>query len=250
MGIFQKFVRSNERPAALPESEPFFLDDETPVNRPHGNRGRKHALDRTESLNAVLAFLSANQGKVVGYDDIASATGFSQGYTSVLVTDLLSKKAVSRKGKRGSFTYTVKSSRVNRPRRAKAAKVTPTKAAATSHREGRAKYGTAVEKVYRFLERNEDKRLSQTEIARGAGVGGSTVSQSIKKLVQDKRIVASDYSKEGTRYWLYNSIEDAPQAEEVTNLIGVVDALAWDFIKETGSLSVVAFLDWLNKKNQ
>lgn len=60
--------------------------------------------------------------------------------------------------------------------------------------------------VLAYLRSNEDRPISNREIARGSGVSPTQVKAIIKQLVEDKAVVKSESKPgRGTRYWIKRS---------------------------------------------
>lgn len=180
--------------------------------------GRKRTHKRSlESQQMVLDYLKEHEGEVINYEAVADELGFTGGYVSILIKNLMASKAVTRKGNRGHYTFTTRRAKAKR-RAYNTRKSVPVKAAASkpavelrksSSSLGSVK-GKREEAVLNYLKKHQREFLSQDEISRGSGISQTAVSFAVRALEEGGLISRSlPVPNLGTQY----IVNDARQAE-------------------------------------
>lgn len=192
--------------------------------------------------------------------DYAKQLGTSEGHISIMLSDMRKSKTIKQTGNphKGNRKLTAVASTVYKRKRATTKKATKK---ARSDAGGKfLKHGEGRKRVLKFITNNEDKLVTFGEISQQTGVPVSSVHQTIVKLVKEKVIVSSDKNSTGhRRYWLYESIENGPQAsvKESTDtatpsknnkaVMALLEQLVMEYVQETRSTDVLEFLNWLER---
>lgn len=111
-----------------------------------------------------------------------------------------------------------------------------------------------------YISTHEDEVMSVQYIADAIGAGYGSVTYAMKQLHEEKKIVSSDATYLGRRYWLYESVyggeESTPtkepaqeQVDRVPNpAVDMIETLVWEYIRATRQTDVLLFLTWLEQK--
>lgn len=243
-----------------------WLDE--PVRKKNKSRENK-----VVTQNRILAYLVTREGKATQLQDIADAVGFGNtSSVSVLLGDLRRKKAVTRKGKAGRYTYRVNRTRVNKRKNGTATKVakkqperiaklqepvTPTNTDPLTPKQKR---------VLRYLASTNERLISQKEIARALKLRESGLQRFIRVLCEKGVLQRSGATVDGTRYRVVGEStkvrteEPSPNRETQSEnqsssgnqnehaFVDSLDSLVWEFVRATRSTDVLVFLTWMEQK--
>lgn len=202
------------------------------------SRGRRAKNGLTKKI--ALDFIKEHNGEQISVHQFQKKLDVSQNRVYTVLQELMNDGTVYRGGTRYHYTYHVRK-RKQRP------SLPPIKK-------------EVVEKVYNFISTHEDILMSQEEIGSAIGIPQSAAGIAIRHLVEDKRIVRSDWTMGGTRYWLADSLmngvqtqepekpEQKPETENSETLYTVIEELFFEFIKERRSVDGLEFLAWLGDK--
>jgi len=196
-------------------------------------------MHKAERYTIFKAYLSERQDEEINLTEIADDMKISTAQASRIIADLIANKEVIRHGGKNHYSYTVTTPEVRT-------------------RAPRQRKSEVKEKVLNYLTRNQEKFITQEEVARGSGVTQPQVSRALRDLVKEGIIVKSEPAHLGTRYQVNDSPNAHLQTDEesrVSNseeqqrlnqeLYQAINSLVWQFIRQTRSTDVLAFLTWL-----
>lgn len=260
-------LKKKLQPASVPifNGEATLLDEDMWPEKPAPRRRAKRKKV-VPALNELLAYLSQHEGEVVRDGDVAKALGYrNQSSVNRLLRILREKKAITRKGKRGSFIYTVKRTSVRRQRKARTSKAGTTRVKKVEQVEA-PKLNKGQARMLRFISQHQYKFMSQSEIGRSLGISQGSVWRHIKSLVALGLIERSGETVEGTKYRVVGETATARTADGVQTqaaapadtgssgssnekaFLNAVDELIWEFVRSTRSTDLLLFLTWLERK--
>lgn len=234
---------------------------EPKATRRSTGRRNKYTPKRPEEEieNEILTYLKGRVGEETSISDIGAALGFGNSESvRRYVQTLLNKGSIRRKGKKGSTTYTVHRSRVNRKRG------TANKATKKVNKPQRLEKPTLSKNqslVFEYIKRNQNSIRSYAEIGKETGVSANTIGTIVKVLLGKGVIERTGYIPgDGTQYRVVSETtavrteEPGPNREtrtESTNnvqFVSMVDSLVWEFVRETRNTDVLIYLTWLENK--
>lgn len=208
---------------------PAWADDEfednsvvVPTQRPQ----RRRARGQDSAAQEAMDYLKQYEGEYISNEDIAIELGVTGGYVSLILTRLIEDGAITRRGKRGKYTYKVNRKHPTKgaPRGRAVTKSANAKKRVQELRETVAKQDLAKDdprytRILSVLRQHQQDFISQAEIAERAHVSPGSVGSLILKLEEQGKITRSlPVPKIGTRYAVNDSQAKVGPNHEAVNL--------------------------------
>lgn len=239
------------------------LEDKPKPRRSYNTSSRYKRSEMTHQ--EVLNILARFEGKPISRREIAVAIGKSMATVSGAIKALEESGAIKRgKTYSGVLTYRVK--RMKAKRRAPSTKVRPEPPKIDlypekKHRNYIEGYDKHKQKFLDFVKRYEDRQMTYVDISRITGIPIGSLSNVVAILEREKKIVRSYEPRIGTRFWLYESLQNGPEikpskekverleaASTDENLHSMITTLVWQYMEEQKQTDILWFLEWLKQR--
>lgn len=219
------------------------------ISRPERRRKQSRPLNYT--MNELLGVLKTAEGQAVTYQQLADVMGY-KGVSAIsrAIDELMRRKAITRRGKRGRYVFHVKRETVRRIRKS-------SQASKPTHREGI----TEKQKAFlRYMARHQYKPISQNEIADALNLKPGSVYHFVDNLCRKGLLERSGPTKDGTVYRVVDSSDRGPNPEpkdedaEKTSLVNeqqlfnVIESLSWEYMNDHWNTNLLQFLSWLKQQ--
>jgi DNA-binding MarR family transcriptional regulator len=259
--MLKKIKEVLSRKAPYPSSDMF----DTPAYAPIKQRGRSRPKQQTNDhisqtvQEAVLSVLKKNQNKHITYQTIGSAIGYTGTTVGIAINDLKRKGNIIVSGKKLKTYKVVNETIGKRGTRKPLVKTVASKSSVKD--EPTLEITAAQRRVLSFIRGHQHQTYTLDQIGRATGVSPSYVSKTVAELQLAGIVQKSGATADGIKYMIMSDkrVTERPKLKSVDpehcvetgnegQLVGVIDSLVWDYVRETRSTNILGFLTWLEDR--
>lgn len=180
-----------------------------PTKRQYKKRKKSRASSTLDTQQRVLDYVREREGKKIPAGRLARHLRVSEAYASMLLKMLAESKAITRHGKKGSYTYTSNRAKAKRRAYNKRGSVVVvsgpihdlTPSAVWASRPAKRSYKPRRAAVLDYLKKHDGELVSTTTIAKAVGAKPGTVSHAVHSLEKEGVVRRGTFvARVGTRY--------------------------------------------------